>query len=516
MRRYNKFRESHSVTLFPFLAVLICTFGVLIVLLVIVVKAAENQAELEKHEVDEAHEVEHEELASELQLQQIRVAGLKSTRPDLVKRLQQARQLRVHLQSSIETIKDQAGQLQEQIRLVNNEVEIVDLARANREIDLLQRQLESENAALAQQRENAKQGRPTRYSIVPHEGAQGTHRRPIYIECLKDKLVIQPYQIELSAQDFIRPIVANNPLDAALISVREYFLANKLNEVGQTPYPLLVVRPQGAESYSVARRAIRSWDEEFGYELIAAEKELDFGKPDPQIGEKIKIAIAAARKRQRSFVSRKILENAPHRQTGQVTEDFEIAESTGQQLRASSRLGGFVAPGGRIAKRREAAEHRWLPDALEAGENVAQDSELGASSDVDSAAESAGATGSAGKITLDQNNAGNWALPGHKEGAVAYRRPVVVTLRHRQILVRSSRAPFSYTDVPISRSPQTTVEELVGVIQGEIENWGVAGANGYWKPELVVEVGPGERVLYRQIAELLRGSGIEIREAPRK
>ena len=61
MRRHRKRRSPAGVSLFPFLAVLICTLGVLIVLLVIAVKAAEstadqtvaeNQAEFERRKAE--------------------------------------------------------------------------------------------------------------------------------------------------------------------------------------------------------------------------------------------------------------------------------------------------------------------------------------------------------------------------------------------------------------------------------------------------------------------------------
>ena len=71
MRRYSKHRENHSVSLFPFLAVLICTFGVLIVLLVLVVKAADHRAEASKKEVQDRNTAEKEELGADVELQEL-------------------------------------------------------------------------------------------------------------------------------------------------------------------------------------------------------------------------------------------------------------------------------------------------------------------------------------------------------------------------------------------------------------------------------------------------------------
>ena len=54
MRRPRKRRTPPGVSLFPFLAVLICTLGVLIVMLVIAVKAADSSASNSTAEAEEA------------------------------------------------------------------------------------------------------------------------------------------------------------------------------------------------------------------------------------------------------------------------------------------------------------------------------------------------------------------------------------------------------------------------------------------------------------------------------
>ncbi len=44
------------------------------------------------------------------------------------------------------------------------------------------------------------------YSVVPYLGTNGTRRRPIFIECLADRIVLQPEGIELAAEDFEEPL----------------------------------------------------------------------------------------------------------------------------------------------------------------------------------------------------------------------------------------------------------------------------------------------------------------------
>ena len=58
--------------------------------------------------------------------------------------------------------------------------------------------------------------KPRSYSVVPYDGPNGTRRRPIYIECLADAVVLQPEGVRLSEADFEGPLGPGNPLAAAL------------------------------------------------------------------------------------------------------------------------------------------------------------------------------------------------------------------------------------------------------------------------------------------------------------
>src|SRR5690606_31892672 len=81
------------------------------------------------------------------------------------------------------------------------------------------------------------------YAIVPYKGANGTYRRPIYIECTKDAVTIFPEGIKLTAADFDGPLRSGNPLAAAIRAAREE-LNSRAKMAGQTdlpdPYPLLI------------------------------------------------------------------------------------------------------------------------------------------------------------------------------------------------------------------------------------------------------------------------------------
>jgi len=111
------------------------------------------------------------------------------------------------------------------------------------EVNQLRQKIDSAKDRLATKRSNVVTIEQKKYSIVPYHGHGGTKRIPIYIECNSRGLVLQPWNIALTNDDFYHPVGAGNPVDAALNAVRNYYLKHELAEDDQRPYPLLVIRP---------------------------------------------------------------------------------------------------------------------------------------------------------------------------------------------------------------------------------------------------------------------------------
>lgn len=331
MSRRSRLKPQVGVSLFPFLAVLICTMGALIVLLLLIMVQARVNAEEIAEKQQPIGPVASAEDDTKLRQQREdadwRRQMLEQQRLAKAEELAAQRLELSHLEDHIRRLEDkwkdleaQAAQLHSQgdSKLQTREKVAAEIAQIKADIDKTKRELEIARAVAA--------GKPRSFSIIPYQGPNGTSRRPIYIECTGDYVIIQPEGVALDARDFEGPMGPGNPLDASLRALREYLARNpEMSKYGE-PYPLLIVRPDGVVGYAAARAAMKSWEDEFGYELIEDETKLAYPKPDPTLKIILERAIVDARRRQDLLAAA-----APSRYRG---------TATGEGLRASPH-GGF-------------------------------------------------------------------------------------------------------------------------------------------------------------------------------
>ena len=510
-----------GVQLFPFLAVLICTFGVLIVLLVLVVKQADVHASEVQEEMKDEAEQQLTALETRRDLLLVRNEAFESGRTKYRSQLSDARNRRSYLLESLR-------ELEQQRRLTAAEYSKLQSQELGPplgdQISVAEQQLERLKNELQLARAEQSVAQPTTYSIVPYKGHGGTNRRPIYVECRPDGIFFQPGQIHLKRSDFADVLTAGNPLDEAFLAVRDYWNRNELAGKEGDPYPLIVVRPGGVEMYSLVRHAIKSWDDEFGYELVTAEMEIDFGLPDPNLNEEIEKAIVEARKRQRSI------------RWAQAQRGDGISNRPG--FRASSQWGGFVDDRGRpagigrsaqnkgeprteskVARAENARVNRGVRQGISVESTELADGQLkrglnGSSAEAGAQAAEGGnapaAVSNSGSVqSLAESQGADWALPTKTPGAIGYVRPVSLDCFPDRLVLRHRES----TGLKIDGATQTVVTSLVNHVWKIVESWGVAGAGSYWKPELRVRVQPGGEQRFADLKKLLEGSGLRVERA---
>jgi hypothetical protein len=137
---------------------------------------------------------------------------------------------------------------------------------------------------------------PSPYALVPYDGASGTVRRPIYIECTDVGLRFLPEGETITAADLEGFTEGFNPLLAGTVALMRYWKqrADESNGSEPEPYVLLLVRPSGSVAYYIARKLLIRLDVPFGYELIEEDWKLDVPAPDPEARKLVKTAVADA------------------------------------------------------------------------------------------------------------------------------------------------------------------------------------------------------------------------------
>lgn len=513
--RSRRSNNAYTVTLFPFLAVLICTMGVLVALLVVAVHAAGQSVKKESAVIHEEQAAKLKEIEYAIEENEFRVDGLADFRPDVVERLKVERERRSHLQASLKAIDEEALQLANQLKQLDGQPGQTSETLA--QLEATEESLKRQILATNEQLELMEQQKPVEqvvYSVVPTDAVGGTSRRPIYIECVDNRLILQPHGISFDVRDFVRPIEVGNPLDAAMIAIRNYWDKHQLSGKEGDAYPLLIVRPSGAKSYALARHAIQSWDDEFGYELIEEELELDFGVRDIQLEQELQVTIAEAKRRQLRKTAIAMAEGNRVGGNGGLTR-----ESRYTGLTVDNANGGFVQQG-QESEFRDHSTRDMRPrenGTTQNGGRVTVESQPNQSDDSSQGqSRTAGAEGGSqfGNTleSIASKKGQDWALPSRTQGGTVYRRPITITCTADRLVIESGT---SLDDQPklvqMNGTTSEAVDPLIEEVWQKIDSWGFAGSGGYWKPELRIRVTEDGIQRARELAVLLEGSGLDLK-----
>ena len=290
-----------GIQMFPFLAVLICTMGALVVLL----HAFASHGQAKAIKLAEAKAREQKEAESlDADFYKWRVGHLREAREKTQAQLAEERLKLSHVEDHQRRLQEKLDELQ----VAATELERAGAEKADEKernaADLAETKakLATAKGAVAKARQSGKH-KAVNYSVVPFEGRNSTNRRPIYIECRAGTIVLQPEGIELNPRDFIGFFGPGNPLASALRAQREYFARQATEgKPPEEPYPLLLVRPDGIDAYYAARAALDSWGSDFGYELVGADWDLKFPDRDARLAELTERVVAEARERHREYV----------------------------------------------------------------------------------------------------------------------------------------------------------------------------------------------------------------------
>ncbi len=628
-----------ALPLFPFQAVLCCTMGALILILIVINRHSRAQAMTVAKAVaaktaQSIDEITAQREMLDWQLQQLGVSRqqaesqLTDRRVRLAGIEDQIRELRLRLQSLQGTLQSLASGTQVNERRQATQAELIKL----------QAEISQAESDLILAREKAQKTERS-FAIVPYVGPNQTRRRPIYIECRDNRIILQPEGIELVPGDFKRPDSPDNPLALSLRTARE-----RIAEIDRThveklgePYPLLIVRPDGIAAYYAARAAMRSWGADFGYEFVEQDWKLKYPPADAELLQREALAVEEARVKSRIAaigglgVSRgRATYRAGYegvvRDGGQSNDDEfaddrfapksnlrSRADATGAP--ATVRPAGYSGAGGMNAGGMNAGGMNaggMNAGGMNAGGTNAGGTNAGgtnaggtnaggmnaggtfagggspsnAGGSLGNAAPTAnGGTGpslgdtanasnpdgsgnnnsakprgpadpyaftrdaggsvkkgSSGEpadgapsgtsmdylMQPDQHNAdsadktnrkmrslaesrgANWGITGPAQKQVAVTRPVRIQCSGDRLTIMSDSGQNAVKTISFQRQTEDSIDDLVLAVREVVRNWGTAGRNMYWRPQLLLEIGPSGEGRFYELQSLLENSGLEV------
>ena len=318
-------RAGLSPSLFPFLAVLICTLGTLILLLALVAQDAKEavvaEAEQERIAAAASPQAAVKEAALKgddapaqmtavaaarlIEQEQFRVKELISYRDQQTADLEKKRDEITQVESHMRKIKEKLSALNTEVEMATASTDKPDRDHKTDEQTLLLMREEAEKLrADIKELESSERGSKPRVVIVPHRGPNGTQRRPVYVICEADGLRVMPEGVQITKAQALAATESDNPLSNPLgsaLRVARRFAVEKYGD-REPPYPLLIVRPNGIYMYRVASALMKDWDDQYGYELVPGEVELAFPGGDQVLRKDMEVAVKEAAARNYSFV----------------------------------------------------------------------------------------------------------------------------------------------------------------------------------------------------------------------
>ena len=328
MKRRSSAAEE-TVSLFPFLAVLLCTMGTLALIFAIASQnvapdgsvAAPSSAETASSPDANAAPVDalaDEYAAALAQTDGATLEELEAETESLVWFADELNGVKTRTQDALE--KERArlaaaekalGDLRSESSVAKQRLETLgsetiaapgeDALSLQEKIDALDAEIERLQAETQKLREKNADAKRS-YAILPYQGKKGVFRRPIYVECNENGVFLQPEGVPFLSTDFLLARYPGNPFDAGLRAASRRFVelngAKTSNGETVEPYPLLIIRPGGANRYYSAVAALASWGGDFGYEFVADDQEIAYPDPDP--------VLAAAVREQTEFSRRRL------------------------------------------------------------------------------------------------------------------------------------------------------------------------------------------------------------------
>jgi len=332
MSRSKRRSEISAPALFPFLAVLLCTIGALVLILVMTVTnshaSARRDAELAMTDVKDSVDV-MEVVSDEL------IAQRENLKKQVERRRRDLADIEDHIQRLTKNLEELASRIEQILSFASD----TEKSESEKEalLQSLREQIDEKKQELLSEIEKQKKRKPA-FAVIPYVGNNGTSRRPVYLECTKQGVIVQPEGLLISVQDLKPPCGPGSPLDSALRVLRLAYQQRDVTfGINQPPYPLLLVRPDGIHTYAMALEAMSGWDDQYGYELINGDMDLTFPPSIPGLKQQLTETVDVAKTRQRALIA-----SMPRTYSSAAQEEsWDNIDASNQQPSGSDGNSGF-------------------------------------------------------------------------------------------------------------------------------------------------------------------------------
>jgi hypothetical protein len=337
-----------SVTLFPFLAVLVCAMGSLILLLLVMTRKIREDQQTDRQAIERpvvsapAAPAVPEFMDRSAELQQLtqETAALETSAQSLQQLVSSLRQevaeqrsvvaaRRTELDGLRAALADKANatpkadntaaeleslRAEEQrltVQLAAAETALLDrrdaLARAEDELRETELRLFEKSSALVALRQKVSQAEAAAArstgteTLLEFTNPTGTSRLPIVIDVTRNGYEVLPTGLKIFAADMEQFPVRDNPLLSAVYAVHRH---RSDNSVVVEPYVLLLVRPGGSLPFYGAQRIFQEARIHYGYELLQPDSQLLAGQSDPTELPAVQRALTDVFRRRETLYSR--------------------------------------------------------------------------------------------------------------------------------------------------------------------------------------------------------------------
>ena len=333
--------HNNSISLFPFLAVLVCAMGSLILLLLVMTRkmrqdqyveqtavvesaASEVDAELaarmaalekqissaelnlnslqanaqaHRSSVDES-QVRITDLEAELAQLQEKLKGTDADAVPVAESMAESRKLKAEEVALLRQLKDTEK------RLLSKQQQLANAQDASNEASLALQEKHSDLLKLRDQVDEAR-SRLAKVSgtstLLEFSNPTGTERTPIVVDVSGKGFEIYPNGIQITQADMEGFPVRDNPFLAAILTIHQH---RSKGSVTGAPYVLLLVRPDGALPFYGAQRILMESNIHYGYELLDAKDSVVSGAPDTTEVPLVKNSIDEALRRRENLYAK--------------------------------------------------------------------------------------------------------------------------------------------------------------------------------------------------------------------